>query len=104
VEADVNRHPAVLESAAIAVPSEWGEDEVKVVVVLKEGESLAPEALLEFLIPRMPHFMVPRYVELVPALPKTETQKIRKQALREAGITPGTWDRVEAGIKVARSA
>ncbi|HTE62403.1 MAG TPA: AMP-binding protein [Solirubrobacteraceae bacterium] len=104
VEADVNRHPAVLESAAIAVPSDWGEDEVKVVVVLKEGASLAPEELIEFLMERMPHFMVPRYVELAAALPKTETQKIRKEELRVAGITDATWDRVAAGITVRRSA
>ena len=37
VEAVVNEHPAVLESAAVAVPSEWGEDEVKVVVVARPG-------------------------------------------------------------------
>src|SRR5690606_10116453 len=40
VESHVNAHPAVLESAAIAVPSEWGEDEVKVVVVRRDGASL----------------------------------------------------------------
>jgi crotonobetaine/carnitine-CoA ligase len=104
VEADVNQHPAVLESAAIAVPSEWGEDEVKVAVVLKEGETLRPEELVEFVIARMPHFMVPRYIEFVAALPKTQTQKIRKEELRAAGITDATWDRVAAGIKVPRSA
>ena len=92
VEAHVNDHPSVLESAAVAVPSEWGEDEVKVVVVVKPGEQLAPEALHSYLDETMPRFMVPRYIEMVEALPKTPTEKVRKIALREAGITSTTWD------------
>jgi crotonobetaine/carnitine-CoA ligase len=104
VEADINRHPAVLESAVVAVPSEWGEDDVKAVIVLKPGEAVAHEELLRFLVDHLPHFMVPRYLEFVDELPKTETQKIRKTVLRDAGVTPATWDREASGIKVARSA
>jgi crotonobetaine/carnitine-CoA ligase len=37
--------------------------------------------------------MVPRYVEYIAELPKTPTAKVRKQALRDAGVTPGTYDR-----------
>ena len=43
--------------------------------------------------PRMPKFMVPRYVEVVDALPKTPTLRIRKVELRKIGITQTTWDR-----------
>lgn len=96
VESEVNLHPDVLETAAIAVPSEWGEDEVKVVVVLKPGRRLAPAALLAFLEPRMPKFMLPRYVEFVEALPKTPTEKVRKAELRERGINELTWDRLRS--------
>ena len=53
------------------MPSELSEDEIKICVVVQAGEELAPEELIEFLVPRMPRFMVPRYVELVDALPKT---------------------------------
>jgi carnitine-CoA ligase len=42
----------------------------------------------------MAKFMVPRYVEIVDALPRTPTEKIRKVELRAAGLTPGTWDRL----------
>jgi crotonobetaine/carnitine-CoA ligase len=59
IEGDVNAHLAVVESAAVAVPSELGEDDVKVVVVLHPGEQLDPAALIEWLIPRMPPFMIP---------------------------------------------
>ncbi len=92
VEAHVNTHPAVLESAAIAVASEWGEDEVKIVVVLKPSVTVEPTALHAYLLPIMPKFMIPRFIEFVDALPKTPTEKVRKVALREAGVTSSTWD------------
>jgi carnitine-CoA ligase len=93
VEAEVNEHPSVLESAAVAVPSEYGEDEVKIVVVAQPGQHVDPAALVDYLGARMARFMVPRYVEVVDALPKTPTEKIRKVQLRAAGITAATWDR-----------
>lgn len=96
VEEVVNEHPGVLESAAIAVPSEWGEDEVKIVVVPLPGERVEPAGLIDFLSPRLAGFMVPRYVEVVESLPMTPTEKVRKVELRARGITPTTWDR-EAG-------
>jgi crotonobetaine/carnitine-CoA ligase len=101
VEAIVNQHPGVQECAAVAVPSELGEDEIKILVVSAGDDALDPAELLEFLEPRMPKFMLPRYVEVVPALPKTDaTFRTRKVELRDAGLTPATWDRealAEAG-------
>jgi crotonobetaine/carnitine-CoA ligase len=103
VEALVNQHPAVQESAAIGVPSEVGEDDVKIHVVVKPDEELTPEALLEFLIPRMPRFMVPRYVELVAELPKTDaTFRTQKVKLRERALNDATWDRVAAGVELPK--
>jgi crotonobetaine/carnitine-CoA ligase len=94
VEAAVNQHPAVQESAAVAVPSELGEDDIKVLVVVAAGAALDPPDLLDFLEPRMPRFMLPRYVEVVGALPKTEaTFRTRKVELRAAGLNDATWDR-----------
>ncbi|PBC36025.1 ATP-dependent acyl-CoA ligase [Rhodococcus sp. ACPA4] len=93
VEADVNEHPAVLESAAIAVPSEQSEDEIKIVVVRKPGAVLTAVDLVTFLEGRMARFMVPRYIEFVDELPKTPTLKIRKAELRAHGVTPETHDR-----------
>lgn len=92
VEQAVREHPAVLECAAVAVPSEFNEDEVKIVVVLKDGQRLEPDALYEFLVPQMPRFMLPRYIEFAAELPKTPTQKIRKTALREDPFNAATWD------------
>ncbi len=93
VEREVNAHPAVMESAAIAVPDDIGGDEIKVVVVPRPGASLDPAELIEFVAERAPRFMVPRYVEVVDELPKTPTSKVRKAVLREGGINDRTWDR-----------
>ncbi|MBW1805865.1 MAG: AMP-binding protein, partial [Deltaproteobacteria bacterium] len=103
VEEVINSHPAVLESAAIAIKDrEMTEDEVKICVILKEGQNLTPEELINYGKERMAYFMVPRYVEFMKEFPKTPNQKIEKYKLRDKGLTPETWDREEAGIKVER--
>ena len=102
VERIVNKHPDVAETAAIAVPAEVGEDEVKVVAVRNPGAKLTEEVLLRHCAAEMPYFMVPRFIEFRADLPRTPTQKVRKVALREEGITAATWDREAAGFKVTR--
>ena len=105
IESAANTHPAVEESAAIAVPAEHGvgaEDEVKLCVVLKHGEELDPAELHEYCAQRMPYFAVPRYIEYISEIPKTANEKVRKNVLREEGITPHTWDREAADIQVRR--
>jgi crotonobetaine/carnitine-CoA ligase len=103
VEAEVNAFDDVLESAAVAVASEWGEDEVKVVVVAKPGRQLREAELFEHLVRRLPRFMVPRYIEVVESLPRTPSEKIRKVELRDAGVTERTWDRVAVGLDVPKT-
>ncbi len=93
VETAVCEFPAVKEAAAIGVPSTFGEEEILVVVTPAPGQTVVPPELIRFLQDRLPHFMVPKYVRVVPELPKTPTQKVQKVVLREAGITPDTWDR-----------
>ncbi len=102
VEKAISSHPAVLESAAVAVKSDMSEDEVMICVALKPGETLTPEALLDFAQERMAYFMVPRYVRIMDQLPKTPTEKVQKVILREEGVSPDTWDREVAGYQVKR--
>ncbi|NLD68608.1 MAG: ATP-dependent acyl-CoA ligase [Limnobacter sp.] len=100
VEAEVAQFPAVREAAAVAVPSEFSEDEVMVVVAPVQGRTIDPVELIEFLRPRMAHFMVPRYVRVLPELPKTPSAKVLKHELRAQGVTADTWDREAAGIRI----
>ena len=104
IEQVLNDHPAIAESAAVAVKSSvaGGEDEVKACVLLRPGMQLQPEELLDYCQERMPYFAVPRYVEFISDMPKTPTEKLRKHVLREAGVTPATWDREAAGYVVKR--
>ena len=91
VEREIDSHPAVLESAAVAVPSGMGEDEIKAVAALKPGATLLPADLHAYLAARLPAYMVPQYIEIATAeLPKTPTGKILKTALRAAG-TAAAW-------------
>ena len=102
VEQVILRHEAVKAAAVFPVASELAEDEVAVAVMLHEGASLTPEALLDHCQGGIPYFAVPRYVDIVEALPMTENGKIQKFKLREAGISPSAWDREAAGYEVKR--
>ena len=92
VESVVNGHQDVLESAAYALPSELGEDEVTVAVVLKPNARLTPESLVQYCKERMASFMVPRFVRFLDAFPKTGTERTMKYELKGQGVTPDTWD------------
>ena len=105
IEQVLNAHPAVAESAVVGIKmaGAGGEDEIKAYVVPAAGAVLDPVALLDWCAPRMPHFAVPRFVEVVIGeLAKTPTGKLQKMPLREAGITTATWDRESIGYVVRR--
>lgn len=102
VEKMINSHPMILESAAVAVTSEMGEDEIMICLKLKPGAKLEPTELMAFCEERMAYFMVPRYVRYLDELPKTPTERVEKYRLREAGITQDTWDREKEGYKLKR--
>ncbi len=102
VEDEVNQHPDVLECAVFPVWVGHSEQEVMVVITPQPGVTLEPEELIRFLDQRMAYFMIPRYIEFTDAIPKTPTGKMEKYKLRTKGITPKTWDRVVAGIKLSR--
>jgi long-chain acyl-CoA synthetase len=79
-------HPAVLDVGVIGVPNaEWGE-EVKAVVQLREGftasDALGRE-LIEYCRARLAHFKCPRSVDFVAKLPRYDSGKLYKQALRD---------------------
>ena len=104
VEATVNSHPAVAQSAAHGVTSAEleSEAELKVVVVLKPDQELAAEELARFVNDNAPYFFVPRYIEFAAALPQTPTGRVQKFILRERGVTADTWDGKAAGFTVER--
>lgn len=105
VEAYVIEHPGISETAAVAVKASeepGADEEIKLIAVLAEGETLDAAELIRWLIPRMPRFMIPRYVEFVDELPRTPTLKVRKKLLRNGALNRRTWDREVAGIELPR--
>jgi crotonobetaine/carnitine-CoA ligase len=98
VEQVLLSHPDVAEAAVFPVQSELAEDEVMAAIVPRDGCSLTPPVLAEYCNGRMPAFAIPRFIELVTALPMTENGKVQKFRLRERGVTAASWDR-EAGKK-----
>lgn len=100
LEAAIVAHPKITEAAVVAVPSKMTEDDIKVCVV--GTEALDPHELFGFFREVLPYFAIPRYVEIVDALPKTATMRVQKHILREAGVTAATWDFERLGLVVPK--
>lgn len=97
VEMVVNTHPDVQESAVIGVPSDLTDEELCVFVVARDGVSIDPEAIIGWCADNLAAFKVPRFVEVVNALPKTPTAKIEKHRLRSGDYETG--ERYDGGVK-----
>jgi len=93
VEREVLKHPGVAQAACVGVPGELGEHEVKVFVVPVEHEDCDPADIVRFVEPLMPHFMVPRFIEVVAELPTTPSHRVKKAELRVRPNSEQTWDR-----------
>ena len=87
------KHDAVQMAAAYGVPSELGEDDIMVAVLLAPDLALDPDELIEYCEPLVPRFAVPRYVRFVEDLPMTPSGRVQKYRLREEALTPDAWDR-----------
>lgn len=92
VEELVLSHADVVEAAAVGVPSELTEEDVKVFVVVRDGAALNAPDLHDYCLERAPKYMVPRYYEFVAELPRTPTEKVEKFRLKAAGHTAAAWD------------
>ncbi|MCB1313912.1 MAG: benzoate-CoA ligase family protein, partial [Sedimentitalea sp.] len=85
VEQALIAYPAVLEAAVVAARDEAGLEKPKAYIVLKDGvepDGLADE-LKGFVQDKVGKWKYPRWIEVVPDLPKTATGKIQRFKLRE---------------------
>jgi carnitine-CoA ligase len=97
LEAYALSYPGVAEAAAVGVASPDGEQEVKIFLVAKTADDLDLDAMGTWLSEHMPKFMVPRYLEILPAFPRTPaTERIQKSALRALAPGSNQWDRLKS--------
>ena len=83
VEEVLYEHPKVKEAVCYGIPDPYRGQTVKVCIVLKEGESAAPEEITEFCRTRLARFKLPRLVEFREELPKSPIGKVLRRALVE---------------------
>ncbi|WP_179467118.1 AMP-binding protein [Mycolicibacterium vinylchloridicum] len=100
VEQAIDHHPAIVESAVHAVPSELGEDDLKAVIVV--SSPIKPAELFDFFKNSLPYFAIPRYVEVIDALPRNGVGRVLKHKLRDIGTGGNTVDFEELNLTVAR--
>jgi len=81
VENVISSLDAVLEVAVIGVEDEILGQAIKAFVVVRDGHELTARDVIGHCHAYLESFMVPKYVEFVPDLPKTDTGKVRKKGL-----------------------
>jgi len=75
--------PGVLQCAAIGVPDEKSGEAIKLFVVVKPGESLTKEQVMQHMHDNLTGYKRPRYVEFRESLPTTNVGKILRRELRD---------------------
>lgn len=79
----VSSHPSVLEAAAIGVPSELGEEEIFVIVVVKPDVTpLTAADIVDWCRSHLAPMKVPRYVAFAESLPHTPSHRVAKHRLK----------------------
>lgn len=90
VEEVIYQMPEVLEVAVIGVPHEkWGET-VKAVVVLKPGETLTEQEVIDYCSRQIASYKKPTIVEFVDELPRNASGKVLKYVLKEQAMKQET--------------
>jgi fatty-acyl-CoA synthase len=82
LENELMGHPAVAEAAVIGVRHEKWQERPLACVVVKDGESVTKEELLEFLEGRIVKWWMPDDIVFIDEVPKTSVGKFSKKDLR----------------------
>ena len=83
VEAVVNEHPAVLECGCVGVEGKDSQEIVKVFIVLHEDQTLSEEEIITFCRDKLTAYKVPKQIEFIKEIPKTNVGKVLRRELKE---------------------
>ncbi len=87
IEEVLYEHPKVKEAVCYSVPDEYRGQNVKVCVVLNEGQTCTPEEITEYCRPLLAKYKVPKLVEFREELPKSPIGKILRRVLMEEELS-----------------
>ncbi len=76
-------HPKVLEACSIGVPHEARGEQIKVFVVLAEGEAATEKEIIDYCKTKLATYKLPTMVEFMEELPKTNVGKVLRKDLRK---------------------
>jgi acyl-CoA synthetase (AMP-forming)/AMP-acid ligase II len=83
VEDVLTAHPAVREAVVVGLPHEkWGEV-VTAFVAVREGQMVAPDALIDFARAQLAAYKVPKDVRFIDEVPKSAVGKLLRRAIRD---------------------
>lgn len=79
-------HPKILEACTVGVPDPYRGETIKAFIVVREGETLTGEEVIDYCKQRLAAYKVPRQIEFMDELPKTAVGKILRRELRDMEI------------------
>ncbi len=83
VEAVVNEYPAVLECGCVGIEGEGSQELVKVFIVLHDGQTATQDEIISFCRERLTAYKVPKHIEFIKEIPKTNVGKVLRRELKE---------------------
>ncbi|MCZ4560495.1 AMP-binding protein [Rhodococcus sp. IEGM 1401] len=86
VEDTLYEHPAVFEAAVVGRPDDYQGESVVAYVSLRNGTTVTPDALVDFARDRLAAYKRPKVIHIIDELPKTQTGKIRRAALKPVPV------------------
>jgi carnitine-CoA ligase len=96
VEQIIARYPGVAEAIVVGVPSELGEEEVKVFIALQSGAEIDPAELIPWCAQRMAGFKTPRFVEFIDSFPRSSVKPDVDRIKLKSFPNEKAWDREKA--------
>jgi crotonobetaine/carnitine-CoA ligase len=91
VERVIMRHGGLADVVVHSVPSELGEDDLKITATREAGSTVDEAELFRWCIDELPYFALPRYIEFRDELPRSPVGRVLKRVLRDEGVTETTW-------------